>query len=367
MRRLATIPALLLALLALLTPAPAAASRGNEPPPIPMVARQAPPPVPVPLVVPAWLYASPGLTTVREAIRVTCNETSWPVCAIEHEAVIMLDASAPEPVGVVLQLASPRSWLGAPTSLETPGTKGPSVLTPGEARAFGARGRVFFVEESKTSERDTAISVRHMLATPPGDPIFGLALEVTSAPERRVSLDAPASWSMHFGGGPVSPTSPTGRRTIVPEAGAPLVGFARTMDISPLRRGGGFFGFGGTARAEVEGGKLQGDWISTSLRAGYEFASPQFLLHSLAVDTDFKRLTVTPAIEAVSRLGVMTFTVGAGMPVRAIGGPALGIRGQAGINASLVGVVIAVDHYPVRDRDGAVEATRLAWYLQFTF
>ena len=84
------------------------------------------------------------------------------------------------------------------------------------------------------------------------------------------------------------------------------------------------------------------------LRAGYELFSTPWLVHSLAIETDFRSATVVPATEFASRglFIIPSVALGAGIPVRVAPRPRAGVRVQAALSWPVFSLVAAVDSLP---------------------
>ena len=102
-------------------------------------------------------------------------------------------------------------------------------------------------------------------------------------------------------------------------------------------------------------GGVVGDDAEMRARFGYEFATPDWLVHSVSVDTDFDdHVIITPAVEAVSPHLLFifpSFGAGLGVPVRVRPDTQLGVRAQATVSYFPVGFVMSVDVFPGADED----------------
>ena len=123
----------------------------------------------------------------------------------------------------------------------------------------------------------------------------------------------------------------------------------------PIYHGGPLVGVGARAGAPAE----------FRMRFGYEFAAPDWLIHGLAVDTDFEeRVVLTPMIDAASPSVLFILPsvgLGLGVPIRIVPEATVGMRFQGTLQWPIVGFVTSIDVYPgshvaAHDR---VEATLL--------
>jgi hypothetical protein len=121
----------------------------------------------------------------------------------------------------------------------------------------------------------------------------------------------------------------------------------------PIYNGGPFVGLG----AEVIGPD------AFRIRGGYEIAAPEYLVHSLSVDTNFdNHVVLTPAVEALTPVFVFfipSFGVGAGVPVRILPDVRVGIRGQLTVGWPVVAFALSIDHYPGTTGPGSTDLTLL--------
>ena len=124
----------------------------------------------------------------------------------------------------------------------------------------------------------------------------------------------------------------------------------------PVYQGGPHVGVGGVV---TKGSEFR-------MRFGYEIGAPDFLLHSVQVDTDFDDyVVVTPSTEFATPhilYIIPSLSLGAGVPIRVKPDTQVGVRAQGSINYFPVGFVTTVDIFPgAEDNDPhAVDVTLLA-------
>ncbi|MEM6993634.1 MAG: hypothetical protein AAF721_24180, partial [Myxococcota bacterium] len=124
-----------------------------------------------------------------------------------------------------------------------------------------------------------------------------------------------------------------------------------------VRRGGPFFAFGGNLGDNL--GDNQGDDQGDDsrrrlrLRAGYEHAVPHYLIHALAMETDFANIMVVPSTEVASGIPIQglivpSFALGVGAPLQVFPRARLGFRAQATASWWPVSFVTTFDVFPTR-------------------
>jgi hypothetical protein len=203
---------------------------------------------------------------------------------------------------------------------------------------------------------------RHMLlgASPPRSNTFHLEYLISPirswgspAPEIAVSVSYPRAWklSVRATGGPTERPDATranaGRRRVVESfrvAGQSVDKLWLEIQAPPPLpfHGGPFAGVGGNLD---DSGGLRA-------RFGYEIAAPEWLLLSLAVDTNFRDdVVLAPGVEAASRsfAGIIpSVGLGLGLPVRLVEERRVGLRVQLTVHWPILGWITCFDVYPGR-------------------
>lgn len=288
-----------------------------------------------------FVSASPGLTVTGVSLRVACAAATWPRCAVEAEIAVL--NTTKEPIyGRLLLEDTPAVRFASPPI--------PVAASPSERRTVGARGEIALLGGvlSRSSEpvacggeSPRPMHYRHFFLVSRGEQ-YTASLPLPTGTAVSVALSFQPGWSMEIVTHGQQAEGKAGTLSVTSTSGSSRgLEIRRNIAPSPLRAGGPFIAAGGS---RFLGKGLTGDaarW-RPRLRAGYEFAAPWFLVHSLAVETDLRSFTVVPAIEAA----VQAFSLGVGTPIRFVDTTAVGVRGQFGFNFPVVGFVATVDYYP---------------------
>ncbi|MBL4687384.1 MAG: hypothetical protein JKY37_22500 [Nannocystaceae bacterium] len=96
------------------------------------------------------------------------------------------------------------------------------------------------------------------------------------------------------------------------------------------------------------GARFRGREVRPWLRGGWEFSTVQFLVHTVAVESDLRRISIVPSTEIGSRslLLVPPLSVGVGVPVRLAPHVRPGARVFGGLNSRFVSLVGGYDVLP---------------------
>jgi hypothetical protein len=190
--------------------------------------------------------------------------------------------------------------------------------------------------------RPAPIHTRHLLlgAWPERRPHTG---RLVVAATGTVSITFPSHWTVAIAGiGPRTIASDGSGRSVLTTIAPGPVTIERTLPASSfIRRGGAFIAAGGFV--EDRSGRF-------AMRAGYEVAHIGWLIYSAAVNTNFDRVIVAPAIEAALPTYWHThWAVGVGVPIELAERRGVGGRVQVSLHMLGLGMVSAMDYFPASD------------------
>ncbi len=102
------------------------------------------------------------------------------------------------------------------------------------------------------------------------------------------------------------------------------------------------------------------------LRGGWEFMSLPFMAHTVAVESDLRRMLVVPTTEIGTPASVFlpSLSLGAGLPVRVFPKARVGVRTVASLNFWLVSITGAYDVFPATGGDALEHVGRVG--VQFS-
>lgn len=190
----------------------------------------------------------------------------------------------------------------------------------------------------------SAVATRHPLlgSEVPRSNVFDLTYELSpvrswagTPPRVTVTLTHPIAWRVTLHEQPTA----DGKLTLEVDAAQVERLRARLELPGPrLFNGGLFIGAGGAVLNRFR------------FRAGYEIAAPEWLLHSLAVETDFtSALAFIPAVHAASEgllVLIPSLSAGLGLPIEVRPSLRVGARLQLTVHWPFVGFVAALDVFP---------------------
>ncbi|HVK89675.1 MAG TPA: hypothetical protein VM513_36385 [Kofleriaceae bacterium] len=279
----------------------------------------------------AWMF-EPAPPSTAPTVHIDCAEGG---CRVERTIVVSNPTSAPYD-GLLVGTGNVHVEPGASLKITLANREGLYFDFPRRAHEvpLGCDG----------SEAPVPIDTRHMLLGRWHDrEPRSASATVSQRGAADVAITYPRGWDLHVSGGTAPVPAADGTPRIVVRA--PMQDsftITRTLPAASwLRRGGPFIGAGGSGPDKQ---------MRFAMRAGYELATPGWLIYSAAVETDFERVTVVPAIEAaLSTAWAVHWAVGAGVPVEVTGDPAIGARAQLALQMSFLAMVLTFDRFPSRD------------------
>jgi hypothetical protein len=295
-------------------------------------------------------------------------------CDFATEVVVRNPEPAPQAVEIEVHARSAervtrdlgRGAIAAPEGIEL-STVDAIELGPGEARALRTRGVVYPSEDFWERASVRALSARHpVLAWDGGERRLSFAMQPDTwsfrveRPPVALRVEHPASWSLEASGVTRREWAPEGAapgaraEELASEAAASVRG-ALIPPVSLVDLGGPVLGLG-VVRAGARGEGDDPPWRFDAA-LGLEIGTPQWVIASVLVDSDFdRRLAAALAVEAATpyvRLGSVplpSLAAGLGLPVRFLDETAVGLRLQLTVSFPSIGFTAYVDYFPELDR-----------------
>lgn len=292
------------------------------------------------------LHASPTpVHVVRETLELDCIDDGEPLCTFTATYALENPTGEPQPVELQFVGSHVSNVHFALNQAELPSEHDAANITVAAATAeLKVSGTLVPGRYYVPSYAKSANATRHPLlgSEVPRSNVFDLAYEIAPirswagpAPKVAVTFTHPRAWRVTL------QDQPTVDGRLALELDANEVDRVRARLELPgphLFNGGPFVGAGGAVPNRFR------------FRAGYEIAAPEWLFHSLAVETDFTTtLTLVPVIHAASEallVIVPSISAGLGLPIDLKPTARVGGRVQVTLHWPFVGFVAALDVFP---------------------